>query len=84
MEDERICACGSEADWEKVGSTWLCTSCRNKDLREKIDEFRGALDRLAVMGEAMYILKVDTTSINELLDNLRDEINRVDESVVDI
>ena len=84
MEKEKICDCGSLADWEQVGSTWICLACRNKDARKKVNEFKVEVAKLELLERSLQILKVDTVSINELLNKLKAEINRIEASVEEI
>jgi hypothetical protein len=76
MGKKRLCDCGAAADWEEIGSTWLCTACRDKDVKKKIGEFRKALEKLERLEGALRMLKVDTVSITELLGELKVEINK--------
>ena len=84
MENERFCDCGSVADWEEIGSTWICMACRNKDVKKKADEFKEVLEKLELVEGALQILKIDTTSIKKLLGKLKDEINKIEVSVEEI
>jgi len=78
MENERLCDCGSVADWAEIGSTWICVACRDKDVKKNIDEFREALGKLEQAERALHMLKVDTISITELLSKLKVEINDIE------
>ena len=78
MENERLCDCGSVADWAEMGSTWICVACRDKDVRKNMDEFKEALGELERAEKALRMLKVDTFSITELLGKLKVEINRIE------
>lgn len=77
MENERLCDCGSVADWAEIGSTWICVACRDKDVKKNIGEFKEALEQLERTAIALRMLKVDTTSITELLIKLKAEINNI-------
>jgi hypothetical protein len=78
MEDERVCDCGSAADWVEVGSTWICMACRERDIKKHIGEFKEALGKLEQVEGALHMLKVDTLSINELLSKLTIEISKIE------
>jgi hypothetical protein len=78
MENERLCDCGSAADWAEIGSTWICMACRDRDVRKNIAEFKEALGKLERVEGVLHMLKVDTISINELLSKLRSEINNIE------
>ena len=78
MENERLCDCGSVADWAEIGSTWICVACRDKDVKKNIDEFRETLGKLEQAERALHMLKVDTISITELLSKLKAEINDIE------
>jgi hypothetical protein len=78
MENERLCDCGSVADWAEIGSTWICVACREKDVKKNIHEFKEALGNLERAERALHMLKVDTISITELLSKLRMEINNIE------
>jgi hypothetical protein len=75
MENERLCDCGSAADWAEIGSTWMCVACRDKDVKKNVGECKEALEKLERSAMALRMLKVDTTSITELLIKLKAEIN---------
>ena len=78
MEKERVCDCGSAADWAEIGSTWMCVTCRDKDVKKNVDECKKALEELERLERALHTLKVDTTSITELLSKLNVEINKIE------
>ncbi len=78
MDNERLCDCGSAADWAEIGSTWICLACRDKDVKKNIDEFKEALGKLERAERALSMLKVDTFSITELLSKLKVEINKIE------
>jgi hypothetical protein len=78
MEKERLCECGSVADWQEVGSTWICMACRDKEVRKHIVEFKEALVRMELIESALRMFKVHTMSIPELLSTLNDEICRIE------
>jgi hypothetical protein len=78
MENERVCDCGSAADWAEIGSTWICMACRDKDVKKNIDEFKETLRNLERAEDALRMLKVDTLSISELLSRLKAEINKLE------
>ena len=77
MKNERLCDCGSAADWAEIGGTWICVACRDKDIKKNINEFKGALEKLEQVATALRMLTVDTTSIIELLSKLRVEIHKI-------
>ena len=78
MGKERLCDCGSVADWAEIGSTWICVACRDKDVQKNIDEFKWALGKLEQAERALRVLKVNTISITELLSKLKVEINNIE------
>jgi len=80
MGKKRLCDCGSVADWAEIGSTWLCVACRDKDVKKNINEFKEALGELERTERALYVLKVDTLEIGNLLSRLKAEINRIEVS----
>jgi hypothetical protein len=77
MGSERLCDCGSAADWAEVGSTWMCVACRGREVNENLDELKEALTKLERAEKALRTLKVDTGSIAELLGKLDAEINSI-------
>ncbi len=77
MEKERLCDCGSAADWAEIGSTWMCVACRGKEVNKNITELKEALERLQRAEKALRTLKVDTGSIIGLLGKLDAEINKL-------
>jgi hypothetical protein len=77
MGKERLCDCGSVADWAEIGSTWICVACRDKDVKKNIGEFKEALEQLERAAIALRMLKVDTISITESLSKLKAEINNI-------
>jgi hypothetical protein len=77
MGNEKLCTCGSVADWVEIGSTWMCVACRGKEVNKNIDELREALGRLERAEKALRALKVDTISIAELLGKLEADINAI-------
>ena len=80
MARKRLCDCGSVADWAEIGSTWLCVACRDKNVKKNIHEFKKALGELERTERALYVLKVDTLEIGNLLSRLKAEINRIEVS----
>lgn len=77
MENERLCDCGSVADWAEIGSTWICVACRDRDVKKNLGEFKEALEQLERAAIALRMLKVDTISITESLSKLKAEINNI-------
>ncbi len=77
MEKERLCECGSAADWAEVGSTWICVTCRDKDVNRNMGELKEAFEKLERAEKALHALKVDTASIASLLSRLEAEINNI-------
>jgi hypothetical protein len=77
MGNEKLCSCGSAADWAEVGSTWMCVACRGKEVNKNIDELKEALERLERTEKALRTLQVDTASIAGLLGKLETEINNI-------
>jgi hypothetical protein len=78
MGKQRLCDCGSAADWAEIGSTWICVACRDKDVRKNINEFKKALGKLERAERALYMLKVDTLAITNLLSRLKATINKIE------
>jgi hypothetical protein len=77
MENEKLCTCGSVADWAEIGSTWMCVACRGKEVNQNIDELKEALGKLERAEKALRALKVDTASIAQLLARLETQINAI-------
>jgi len=77
MGKQKLCDCGSVADWAEIGSTWICVACRNEDVKKKIGEFRDVLGKLERTERALHLLKVDTLAIANLLGTLKAEINKI-------
>jgi len=78
MGNERLCDCGSPADWAEIGSTWICAACRDKDVRKNIDAVKEALGKLEQIEGTLRMLKVDTVSITQLLSKLKVEIDKIE------
>lgn len=78
MGNEILCDCGAVADWEEIGSTWICLACRDKDVRKNIDEIKETLAQMERLESALRMFKVDTRSIPELLGKLKNEINKIE------
>ena len=77
MGKQRLCDCGSAADWAEIGSTWICVACRNRDVKKNLDEFKNALGKLERTERTLHLLKVDTLAITNLLSKLKAEINKI-------
>ena len=77
MANERLCDCGSVANWEEVGSTWICTACRDKDIQKTSPEIKEALARMEQAESTLRMFKANTGSIYELLTTLKDQISRI-------
>jgi F0F1-type ATP synthase epsilon subunit len=77
MGNEKLCSCGSAADWAEVGSTWICVACRGREVNKNVDELKEALERLERAEKALRTLKVDTASIAELLGKLEAAIHGI-------
>ncbi len=77
MGKQRLCDCGSVADWAEIGSTWICVACRNRDVKTNITEFKNALGKLERTESALRLLKVDTFAISNLLSKLNEEVNKI-------
>jgi hypothetical protein len=77
MGKQRLCDCGSVADWAEIGSTWICVACRNRDVKKNLDEFENALGKLERTERALHLLKVDTLAITNLLNKLKAEVNKI-------
>jgi hypothetical protein len=71
------CECGSETDWQEIGSTWICVTCRDEEIEKSMKELKDGLEKMERAERSMYKMKVDTLSIPDLLDNLKKEINRI-------
>jgi hypothetical protein len=78
MEDDKLCACGSAANWKEIGSTWMCVACRDRDVRKNIAELKEALAQMRRAEGALRMFDVGTKSIPELLSRLTDEIDKVE------
>jgi hypothetical protein len=77
MGNEKLCDCGSVADWAEVGSTWMCVTCRGREVNKNIDELKEALAGLQRAEKSLRTLQVNTGSIAELLGKLEAEINNI-------
>jgi uncharacterized lipoprotein YmbA len=77
MGNEKLCTCGSVADWAEIGSTWMCVACRGKEVNKNIDELTEALEKLERAERALRALKVNTVSIAELLVKLEADIKAI-------
>ena len=71
------CECGAETDWQEVGSTWICVTCRGEEIEKSMKELKDGLQKMEQAERNMYKMKVDTLSIPDLLDNLKKEINKI-------
>ena len=71
------CECGSETDWQEMGSTWICVTCRGEEIEKSIKELKDGLEKMEEAERTLYKMKVDTLSIPDLLDNLKKEINKI-------
>jgi hypothetical protein len=71
------CECGSETDWQEIGSTWICVACRGEEIEKSMKELRAGLEKMDQAERSMFKMKVDTLSIPALLDNLKKEINKI-------
>jgi hypothetical protein len=78
MGKQRLCDCGSVADWAEIGSTWICVACRDKDVKKNINEFKKTLGKLERTERALYMLKVDTLAMTNLLSGLKAAINKIE------
>jgi hypothetical protein len=78
MGKQRLCDCGSVADWAEIGSTWICVACRDRDVKKNIDELKNALGALERTERALRMLKVDTAAITNLLGRLKLEIKNIE------
>lgn len=77
MGKQRLCDCGSVADWAEIGSTWICVACRNRDVKKNRKELKNALGKLERTESALRLLKVDTLAIENLLSKLKTEVNKI-------
>jgi hypothetical protein len=71
------CECGEETDWQEIGSTWICVTCRGEEIEKAVKELKDGLQKMEQAERSMYKMKVDTLSIPVLLDNLKKEINKI-------
>ena len=71
------CECGSETDWQEIGSTWICVTCRGEEIEKSMKELKDGLEKMEQAERSMVRMKVDTLSIPDLLDNLKKEINKI-------
>jgi hypothetical protein len=77
LGQEKLCDCGSVADWQEINSTWICVACRDKEVQKNIDELKDALKKMEEAEAELSKLKAGTASMRELLIKLRDEVNRI-------
>jgi hypothetical protein len=71
------CDCGAETDWQEIGSTWLCVSCRSEDIEKSVEELKEGMEKMEHAVHGLQRLKVDTLSVTALMDNLKNEINKI-------
>ncbi len=71
------CECGTETDWQEVGSTWICMTCRGEQIEKSVQELKDGLKKMEEAERSMYKMKVDTLSLPDLLTNLKKEINKI-------
>ena len=71
------CKCGAETDWQEIGSTWICVTCRGDEIEKSMNELKDGLEKMEQAERSMYKMKVDTLSVPDLLDKLKKEINRI-------
>ncbi len=71
------CECGAETDWQEVGSTWICVTCRGEQIEKALQELKDGLKKMEEAERSMYKMKVDTLSVPDLLSNLKKEINKI-------
>lgn len=78
MAKERLCDCGSVADWEEIGSTWICVACRDRDVQKNIAALKEALMQMERAESTLSMFRVDTASMREPLNKLREEIGKIE------
>ncbi|HXW69713.1 MAG TPA: hypothetical protein VEJ88_08890 [Dissulfurispiraceae bacterium] len=71
------CECGAETDWQEVGSTWTCVTCRGEEIEKSVKDLKNGLEKMEQAELSLYKMKVDTLSLPDLLDNLKKEINKL-------
>ena len=71
------CECGAETDWQEIGSTWICMTCRGEQIEKSVQELKDGLKKMEEAERSMYKMKVDTLSVPDLLTNLKKEINKI-------
>ncbi len=71
------CECGNETDWQEVGSTWICVTCRGEQIEKSMKELKDGLEKMEEAERSMSKMKVDTLSIPHLIDNLKKEISKI-------
>ena len=71
------CECGAETDWQEIGSTWTCVTCRGEEIEKSMQELKDGLEQMEQAVRSMDKMKVDTLSIPLLLDNLKKAINKI-------
>ncbi len=71
------CECGAETDWQEIGSTWTCVTCRGEEIEKSMKELKDGLEKMEGAERSMYKMKVDTLTIPDLLDKLKKEINKI-------
>ena len=71
------CECGAETDWQEIGSTWVCVTCRDEDIEKSMRELEDGLDKMEQAERVMHKMKVDTLSLPDLLAGLKKEISKL-------
>ena len=71
------CECGAETDWQEVGSTWICVSCRDEEIEKSMHDLKEGLEKMEEAELSLHKMKVDTLSIAGSLENLKKEINKI-------
>ncbi|MBF0558310.1 MAG: hypothetical protein HQL08_05980 [Nitrospirae bacterium] len=74
------CDCGAETDWQEIGSTWLCVSCRSEDIDTAVKEMKEGWEKMVHGVRGLQRLKADTLSVTGLLENLKQEISKIEAS----
>lgn len=71
------CDCGSETDWTEINGTWICVSCRAEEIEKLLRELKEGMERMKRAESSLRRLRVNTQVISDMLDELRQEIDRL-------
>ena len=71
------CDCGSETDWTEIGGTWICVACRGEEIERLVGELKEGLEKMEQAGRSLPRLRVDIRAVSDLLDKLRQEVEKI-------